>query len=105
MDRIRNPAKRVVGEACFVALAWLLAGIAYLLDRHAATSPLLWVGLLVVWAELAYDINTYASDFVGGRAVTPLGRFANRLSLVLLWPAALVIFAYGAFVLITGQHF
>jgi hypothetical protein len=104
-DRIRNPPKRVVAEVCFVALAWLLAGIAYLLDRHAATSPLLWAGLLVVWAELAYDINTYASDFVGGRAVTPLGRFTNRLSFVLLWPAALVIFAFGAFVLITGQHF
>ena len=104
-DRIRNPPKRVVAEACFVALAWLLAGIAYLLDRHAATSPLLWAGLLVVWAELAYDINTYASDFVGGRAVTPLGRFANRLSFALLWPAALVAFAYGAIVLIAGQHF
>lgn len=105
IPRIRNPPKRVVGEACFVALAWLLAGIAYLLDRHAATSPLLLAGLLVVWSELAYDINTYASDFVGGRAVTPLGRFANRLTFVMLWPSALVIFAYGAFVLISGQHF
>ena len=104
IPRIRNPPKRVVGEACFVALAWLLAGIAYLLDRHAATSPLFWAGVLVVWAELAYDINTYASDFIGGRAVTPLGRFADRLIFV-LWPVALVIFGYGAFVLITGQHF
>ena len=102
--RIQNPPKRVVGEACFVALAWLLAGIAYLLDRHAATSPLLWAGGLVVWAELAYDINTYASNAIGGRAVTPLGRFADRLIFV-LWPVALVIFGYGAFVLITGQHF
>ena len=95
--------KRLVGEACFVALAWLLAGISNLLSRHAATEPLLVAGVFVLAGEVVYDVNTYASNAIGGRAVTPLGRFANRLSFVLLWPMALVVFAFGA-ILFFSSH-
>ncbi|HEX2714188.1 MAG TPA: hypothetical protein VHM88_18500 [Candidatus Acidoferrales bacterium] len=97
-------SRRLVVEAFFVALTWLLAGIAYLLGRHGATAPLIFAGVFVVGAEYAYDVNTYASEWIGGRAVTPLGRFSNRLSFVLLWPAALLSFAFGVIVLITGAQ-
>lgn len=93
---------RLVGEACFVALTWVLAGIAYLLSRHAAISPLFWAGAMVVAAELTYAVNTYASEAIGARAVSPLGRFANRLSFVLLWPMAFVVFAVGAILLVAS---
>lgn len=96
---------RLIGEASFVALAWLLAGIAYLLSRHAATSPLFYAGLFAVGAELVYDLNTAGSNVIGGRAVSPLGRFANRLSFVMLWPMAVLTFAFGAIVLVTGAQF
>jgi hypothetical protein len=100
LSRISSP--RVVGESCFVALTWLLAGIAYLLSRHAAISPLFWAGAAVVAAEVTYAVNTYASEAIGGRAVSALGRFANRLSFVLLWPIAFVVFAVGAILLFTS---
>lgn len=104
MGRIRNLPKRLITEACFVAVAWVLAGVGYLLSRQTATEPFFLAGVFVVAAEFAYDVNTYASNWIGGRAVTPLGRFANRLSFVLLWPAALVSFAVGTILLITSQH-
>lgn len=95
---------RLAAEACFVALTWLLAGIAYLLSRHGAVSPLVWAGVFVVAAEAQYAVNTYASEAIGGRAVSALGRFANRLSFALLWPIALFTFAFGAIVLVTDAH-
>lgn len=103
VTQIRSSLPRLVGEVCFIALTWLLAGIAYLLNRHAATAPLLVAGFLVVGAEYAYDVNTYASTWIGGRAVSPLGRFANLLSFVLGWPMALVAFAVGAILFFTSS--
>lgn len=59
MNRVRDSLPTLVGEACFVALTWLSAGIAYLLSRHAAISPLFWAGVTVVAAEVTYAVNTY----------------------------------------------
>jgi len=103
MPSIRSP--RLVAEACFVALTWLLAGIAYLLGRrNGAIAPLFFASVFVLAAEFTYDVNTYADGQIGGRTATPLGRFANRVGFALLWPAALLTFAFGVIVLMTGAY-
>ena len=68
-------SRRLVVKGFFVALTWPLAGIGYLLGRHCATAPLIFAGVFVLGAEYAYDVNTYASEWIGGRALTPVRAF------------------------------
>jgi hypothetical protein len=97
-------ATRRIVEACVVVVAWLLAGIALLLNRYGAAGTLFVSGLLIAAVEVIFGVNTFTAKSIGGRANSGFARGSNLAGAVLFWALALLVLVLGVVQLITGSN-
>jgi hypothetical protein len=103
MRYLKSSTTRRVIEACVVLFAWLLAGIAYLLNRHGAAGTLFGSGILIVVVEGLLTGNMFTAKRMGGRAYSE-GRQGYYLAgAALFWVLAIVVLLGGIVELVNGS--